>query len=85
MILELKFRGNPTVQGNSVLALAGLANAIAVERSQLRQDGKEDTPEQYISMHSWLLKVADTIMTVFDGNFKAKSKPFQWCQKVSAC
>ena len=38
--------------------------------------------EQYVSTRHWLLTVADTVMVVFDGNYKSKHKPFQWCQQV---
>ena len=75
-------RGSPKVQGNSVLALVGLANAVADhEQNESKQD-KQMAPAQYVSVRGWLLKVADTVMVILDGNLKPKSKPFQWCQQV---
>ena len=62
------------------MALVGLAKAVSYyEENICKSEVKAD---QYLSMRTWLLKVADTVMVVFDGNFKAKSIPFQWCQQV---
>ena len=72
-------RGNPTVQGNSVIALAGLAAKI----SQLPVKDERQASTQYSSRKDWLLRVADTLMVVLDGNFKPKGEPMQWCQQVS--
>ena len=71
-------KGSPKVQGNSIFALVGLASAV-----ETYKEGEEKmVAEQYISTRHWLLKVADTVMVVFDGNYKSKHKPFQWCQQV---
>ena len=73
------FRGNPTIQGNSILALSGLAVTIVTN------DGPMDEKHsfmRYIDTKDWLVKVADTVMVVLDGNFKPKGQPFQWCQQV---
>lgn len=78
--LKTASKGSPKVQGNSIFGLAALANAVLSH-----EQGKIKTEEshQYVSMRSWLLKVADTIAVVFDGNLKTKNKPFQWCQQVT--
>eukprot|EP00112_Aurelia_sp_Birch-Aquarium-sp1_P008564 Seg1947.2 transcript_id=Seg1947.2/GoldUCD/mRNA.D3Y31 product=Focadhesin protein_id=Seg1947.2/GoldUCD/D3Y31 len=74
-------KGNPTVQGNSVIALAGLAAKI----SQLPvKDERQSSSAQYSSRKDWLLRVADTVMVVLDGNFKPKGEPMQWCQQFSS-
>lgn len=79
--LKTASKGSPKVQGNSIFGLGALANAVL-----LYEQGKIKTEEshQYVSMRSWLLKVADTIAVVFNGNIKTKSKPFQWCQQVTS-
>ena len=78
--LKKASKGSPRAQGNSILALVGLANAV--NSYEENEDRKLDPPDQYISVRSWLLKIADTVFVVFDGNYKTKSKPFQWCQQV---
>lgn len=75
-------KGSPKTQGNSILALVGLANAISSFEENESKEDRMRTPDQFISVRSWLLKVADTVMVVFDGNYKPASKPFQWCQQV---
>lgn len=77
-------KGSPKTQGNSILALVGLANAISSFEENESKEDRMRTPDQFISVRSWLLKVADTVMVVFDGNYKPASKPFQWCQQVSS-
>ena len=67
------------MQGNSILALSGLALCM-VNVNRLVDD--KNKPLQYVATKDWLVKVADTVMVVFDGNFKPKGNPFQWCQQV---
>ncbi|XP_015773334.1 PREDICTED: LOW QUALITY PROTEIN: focadhesin-like [Acropora digitifera] len=74
-------RGNPSVQGNSVLALAGLAQAVALFVQQQTSSG---ATEQYQRNTEWLSLVADTIMVVLDGNHKPKGPTLVWCQQVSS-
>lgn len=75
-------KGTPKLQGNSMFALVGLLNAVTT----YEEDDESDypVPDRYVSMRSWIVKVTDTVITIFDGNFKAKGKPFQWCQQVSS-
>ena len=74
------FRGNPSVQGNSVLALAGLAQAVSLFVQQQNSSGET---EQYQRNTEWLNMVADTIMVVLDGNYKPKDPTLVWCQQVN--
>ncbi|XP_047129066.1 focadhesin isoform X1 [Hydra vulgaris] len=80
--LKKASKQSPHLQGNSVLGLVGLAHAVS--NYEENNDKCEGNADPYLSMRTWLLKVADTIMVVFDGNFKAKSIPFQWCQQISS-
>ncbi|XP_065649602.1 focadhesin isoform X7 [Hydra vulgaris] len=80
--LKKASKQSPQLQGNSVLGLLGLAHAVS--NYEENNDKCEANADPYLSMRTWLLKVADTIMVVFDGNFKAKSIPFQWCQQISS-
>lgn len=63
------------MQGNSVLALVGLARAVSMI---VRQQTSSETTEQY----QWLSVVADTVMVVLDGNYKPKGPTLVWCQQV---
>ena len=72
------------MQGNSVMALAGLASVVSQFKGNVKKDSDDqEVFQQYLSTKEWLLKVADTLMAVLDGNFKPKSEPFKWCQQVS--
>lgn len=75
-------KSTPKLQGNSMFALVGLLNAVVSYEDE--EEIKVAAPDEYISTRTWTLKVADTVMTVFDGNIKLKGKPFQWCQQVSS-
>ena len=67
------FRGNPSVQGNSVFALAGLAHAVSLYAQKQNNLGRNT---------DWLTMVTDTIMVVLDGNYKPKGPTLTWCQQV---
>jgi len=79
--LKAASRGNPSVQGNSVLALAGLARAVSIF---VQQQSSSGTTESYQRNTEWLNVVADTLMVVLDGNYKAKGPTLVWCQQVSS-
>lgn len=68
------------MQGNSIFGLAGLAVIISSENEPLVE---KQLSMRYCSNKDWLVKVADTVMVVLDGNFKPKGRPMQWCQQVS--
>eukprot|EP00795_Rhopilema_esculentum_P006145 gene6145-11535_t len=77
-------KGIPTMQGNSVLALAALAVKVSTSSDNKGDDDLRNQSVQYLDKKSWLAKVADTIMVVLDGNFKPKTTPLQWCQQFSS-
>ena len=78
--LSCVFRGSPSVQGNSVFALAGLARAVSLFVQQQNSSG-ETSQGQRIT--DWLTMVTDTIMVVLDGNYKPKGPTLIWCQQVN--
>ncbi|XP_041369730.1 focadhesin-like [Gigantopelta aegis] len=79
-------RGNPTMQGNSVLALAGLAVSVSRFASSLDKKSLQDegVATQHIGHSHWLTVVMDTIMHVMDVTFKPKEKLLGLCQQRSA-
>lgn len=77
------------MQGNSVLALAGLANAVFRYRSSVESNsnGKEATAasfkeQKYKPIQEWIDAVADTLLVILDGNLKTIGPPLNWCQQV---
>ena len=79
--LKVAAQSTPKVQGNSIFALVALSNAVASLEDE--ENVSTEKNYQYVSMRHWLLKVADTLIVVFDGNAKISGKPFQWCQQVN--
>ncbi len=75
------------MQGNSILALSGLAYKISLIDSDGIKRHSEGAPVdsvQFVNNKEWLLRVADTVMVVFNGNFRPKSEPMRWCQQVNS-
>lgn len=72
------------MQGNSLLALAGLVNAVFTEISTQETIQAAKTPrETYISMQEWIAHVTDTMLAVLDGKLQTFGVPMAWCQQVS--
>ncbi|XP_032233940.2 focadhesin [Nematostella vectensis] len=88
--LKTASRGSPSVQGNSVLSLAGLAYAVYSHSFQNTLEMQPDLNDESVNeaqapcAKEWLLMVADTLMTVLDGNYKPRGSTLVWCQQVSS-
>ncbi|XP_074650317.1 focadhesin-like [Tubulanus polymorphus] len=83
-LLRNAAKGNPSVQANSLLALAGLA--VAVNRYVTNQDPDviamaEDSTE-HLKIGHWTLTVVETIFRVLDHTYKPKTNIFQWGQSI---
>ena len=77
------------MQGNSILALAGLANAIFGYQTSIEPDAnsmkltKSDVREsEYTPTREWIASVTDTLLVILDGNLKTIGSPMNWCQQV---
>ncbi|XP_071110148.1 focadhesin-like [Haliotis cracherodii] len=85
-LIKTASRGNPTRQGNSVLALAGLAVSASRHATGLDEESlkaAEDTC-QHLSHSHWLTVAMDTIMCLMEVSFKPKGKILGLCQQRTA-
>ena len=72
------------MQGNSLLALAGLACAVFNHHNPNSEETRVtcSTSEKYLSTEDWITYVTDTLLTVLDGSVKTFGAPMVWCQQV---
>ena len=75
------------MQGNSLFALAGLANAVFQYHSTIEHDQEVTKPEaggdvKHQHLTEWIATVVDTLLVVLDGNVKVFGTPMDWCQQV---
>ncbi|MBN3321520.1 FOCAD protein, partial [Atractosteus spatula] len=84
-VVKSAAKDSPVVQGNSVLALTGLAIAVAKYESSLPADA-EVTPEigaEILSTKHWLGMVLDTLLCVVNSSYRPKGRVFPWFQHRS--
>lgn len=84
-IIKINSRGNPTMQSNSIYALAGLAVTVNRYRNGLDTEVIKATEEssEFLSPSHWLTVVIDTIMSLMDVAFTPKGKLLGLCQQQS--
>ncbi len=80
-------RGSHIMQGNSLLALAGLVSAVfnylSLTVSNIQEtQGTKNTSESHITMEEWIARITDTKLTILDGNLETFGAPMAWCQQV---
>uniref|UniRef100_A0A667XYM1 Focadhesin n=1 Tax=Myripristis murdjan TaxID=586833 RepID=A0A667XYM1_9TELE len=75
-ILCVVFRDSPVVQGNSILALSGLAAVLAKYESNLPAD--TDGSLGFVPTASWLAMVLDTLLGIISSSYKARGQVFPW-------
>ncbi|XP_077355104.1 focadhesin isoform X2 [Festucalex cinctus] len=71
-------KDSPVVQGNSVLALSGLAAVVAKYERNMPTDndaGLKAGPE-FVPTSSWLAMVLDTLLSIISSSYKAKGQVF---------
>uniref|UniRef100_A0A671UMV3 Focadhesin n=1 Tax=Sparus aurata TaxID=8175 RepID=A0A671UMV3_SPAAU len=74
------FRDSPVVQGNSILALSGLAAALAKYESNLPadSDGSLGVTNSIFKPTSWLAMVLNTLLSISSSSYKARGQVFPW-------
>uniref|UniRef100_A0A3B5A296 Focadhesin n=1 Tax=Stegastes partitus TaxID=144197 RepID=A0A3B5A296_9TELE len=74
------FRDSPVVQGNSILALSGLAAALAKYESNLPadSDGSLGAGPEFVPTASWLAMMLDTLLSIISSSYKARGQVFPW-------
>nr|XP_033775395.1 focadhesin isoform X2 [Geotrypetes seraphini] len=84
-VIKSASKDSPVVQGNSLLALTGLAVAVAKYENSLPSEA-EGTPEiepDILPTTSWLSMVLDTLLSIVNSHYRPKGRVFPWFQHKS--
>ncbi|KAK3097709.1 hypothetical protein FSP39_012361 [Pinctada imbricata] len=85
-IIKGASRGSPTMQGNAILSLAGLAWVVHKHVCGLDKESRvaADNSTEYKSHSHWLTVVIDTMMSLMDITYAPKGQLLGLCQQRSA-
>uniref|UniRef100_A0A7N8WSZ9 Focadhesin n=1 Tax=Mastacembelus armatus TaxID=205130 RepID=A0A7N8WSZ9_9TELE len=75
-VIKAATKDSPVVQGNSILALSGLAAVLAKYESSLPADTLHHC-DIYYTLH-WLTMVLDTLLSIISSSYKARGQVFPW-------
>ena len=74
-------RGSHVMQGNSLLALAGLVSAVYAYQNST-EPNTDETNEGSSSKEEWIACVTDTMLVILDGKLRTLGLPMAWSQQV---
>ncbi|KAL0970352.1 hypothetical protein UPYG_G00240840 [Umbra pygmaea] len=79
-VVKSAAKDSPVVQGNSILALSGLAAALAKYEANLpaSADGGLGVGPEVLPTSTWLAMVLETLLSVISSNYKPKGQVFTW-------
>ncbi|XP_047426080.1 focadhesin [Mugil cephalus] len=79
-VIKTATKDSPVVQGNSILALSGLAAVLAKYESSLPADsnGSLGAGPEFVPTASWLAMVLDTLLSIISSSYKAGGQVFPW-------
>ncbi|KAM8898854.1 focadhesin isoform 1-T1 [Spinachia spinachia] len=79
-VIKAATKDSPVVQGNSILAVSGLAAVLAKYESNLPADGDGGlgAGPQFVPSASWLAIVVHTMLSISSSSYKAKGQVFPW-------
>ncbi|XP_034412473.1 focadhesin [Cyclopterus lumpus] len=79
-VIKAATKDSPVVQGNSILALSGLAAALAKYESNLPADADGDlrAGPEFVPTASWLAMVVNTLLSISSSSYKARGQVFPW-------
>ncbi|KAM4611436.1 focadhesin [Polymixia lowei] len=79
-VVKSAAKDSPVVQGNSILALSGLAAVLAKYESNLPADadGSLGAGPEIVPTSSWLAMVLDTLLSIISSSYKARGQVFPW-------
>uniref|UniRef100_A0A3Q2C776 Focadhesin n=1 Tax=Cyprinodon variegatus TaxID=28743 RepID=A0A3Q2C776_CYPVA len=79
-VIKTAIKDSPVVQGNSILALSGLAAVVAKYESNLPTDssGSLGAGPEFVPTSSWLSMVLDTLLSISSSSYKARGQVFPW-------
>uniref|UniRef100_A0A8B9CMG3 Focadhesin n=1 Tax=Anser brachyrhynchus TaxID=132585 RepID=A0A8B9CMG3_9AVES len=78
-------KDSPVVKGNSILALTGLAVAVAKYESSLSSDTERmpETEPDFLPTQQWIYMVIETIFSIVNSRYKPKGQVFPWFYQKS--
>ncbi|CAJ1086531.1 focadhesin [Xyrichtys novacula] len=79
-VIKAATKDSPVVQGNSILALSGLAAVLAKYESNLPADGDGGlgAGPEFVPTSSWLSIVLNTLLSISSSSFRATGQVFPW-------
>ncbi|KAM9837030.1 focadhesin [Aulostomus maculatus] len=79
-IIKAATKDSPVVQGNSILALSGLAAVVAKYESNLPGDseGGLGAGPEFVPTSSWLAMVLNTLLSIISSSYQARGQVFPW-------
>ncbi|CAL8326996.1 unnamed protein product [Lota lota] len=79
-VIKSAAKDSPVVQGNCILALSGLAAALAKYESNLPTDveGSLQAGPECIPTSAWLSMAMDTLLCIISSGYKARGQVFPW-------
>ncbi|XP_067839406.1 focadhesin [Heptranchias perlo] len=84
-VVKSASKDSPVVQGNSILALTGLAVSVAKYESSLPSE-PNDAPEigaEILPTQHWISMVVETLLSIVDSRYRPKGRIFPWFQHKS--
>ncbi|XP_078252166.1 focadhesin isoform X2 [Rhinoraja longicauda] len=84
-VVKSASKDSPVVQGNSILALTGLAVTVAKYESSLPSE-VNDAPEigaDILPTKHWISMVVETLLSIVDNRYRPKGRVFPWFQHRS--
>ncbi|XP_069782843.1 focadhesin isoform X2 [Narcine bancroftii] len=84
-VVKSASKDSPVVQGNSILALTGLAVTVAKYESSLPSEAN-DTLEigaEILPTKHWISMVVETLLSIVDSQYRPKGRIFPWFQHKS--
>uniref|UniRef100_A0A4W5KDE2 Focadhesin n=1 Tax=Hucho hucho TaxID=62062 RepID=A0A4W5KDE2_9TELE len=79
-VVKSAAKDSPVVQGNSILALSGLAAVLAKYESNMPADteGGLGVGPEILSTSTWLAMVLDTLLSIVSSSYKPRGQVFPW-------
>ncbi|XP_078070402.1 focadhesin isoform X2 [Mustelus asterias] len=84
-VVKSASKDSPVVQGNSILALTGLAVTVAKYENSLPSE-TNDAPEigaDILPTEHWISMVVQTLLSIVDSHYRPKGRIFPWFQHKS--
>ncbi|XP_029609576.1 focadhesin isoform X1 [Salmo trutta] len=79
-VVKSAAKDSPVVQGNSILALSGLAAVLAKYESNMPADteGGLGVGPEILSTSTWLAMILDTLLSIVSSSYKPRGQVFPW-------